>query len=107
MFFCKPCQPKVSLSLKFFNDIQEQQTDITSCIEKLEEQITKLVDSIHHSSEATSASQSNSYSSHQTEVHNVSKQTANYASAVGAAPTPNQSTTEKKFNVVVRNRGKP
>ena len=23
MFFCKPCQPKVSLSLKFFNDIQD------------------------------------------------------------------------------------
>jgi len=57
MFFCKPYLSKISLSLKFFNDIQQQETDITSHIEKLQEQITKLMDSIHRLSEATSTSQ--------------------------------------------------
>ena len=49
MFFCKSCQPKVSLSLKFFNDIQEQQSVINSRIEKLEEQVSKLVVNTQHS----------------------------------------------------------
>jgi len=49
MFFCKPCLPKVSLFLKFFNDIQEQQSDINSRIGKFEEQVTKLVENTQHS----------------------------------------------------------
>jgi len=44
--FCKTCQPKFNLSLKLFNEIQEQLADINIRLEKLEEQIAELVENI-------------------------------------------------------------
>ena len=71
MFFWKRRQPKVSLFLKFFNDIQEQQTEITSQIEKLNWGANNKT--VNHSSDeksdkpaapTISSSQPNSHSSH-------------------------------------------
>ena len=39
MFFCKLCRPKVSLSLKFFNEIQEKQSELDERLKELESKL--------------------------------------------------------------------
>jgi len=55
MFFCKLCRPKVSLSLKFFNEIQDKQSELNKRLQELE---TKLAskDSNSNISEENNAS---------------------------------------------------
>ena len=39
MFFCSLCRPKVTLALKFFNEIQEKQTELESRLTEMEKQL--------------------------------------------------------------------
>ena len=42
MFFCSVCRPKVSLALKFFNDIEKKQKSISERVKQLEEELKAL-----------------------------------------------------------------
>ena len=40
LFFCKSCRPKVSLSLKFFHEIQDKQSELDERLQELESKLT-------------------------------------------------------------------
>ena len=42
MFFCSSCQPKVTMALKFFHDVQDKQNSLETRIHKLENELEKL-----------------------------------------------------------------
>ena len=42
MFFCKLCRPQVSLSLKFFNEIKDKQTELDERLQKLESKLAPI-----------------------------------------------------------------
>ena len=47
MFFCNVCQPKVTLALKFFNDMEENQKVLDKRLHQLEEKLTKATNELN------------------------------------------------------------
>jgi len=81
MFFCKSCRPQVSLSLKFFNEIQDKQTELDERLQQLESKLAlKASNSDQHN--ITQERSANSVPTTTTNVHHSSQH-------------------DRKFNVVI------
>ena len=84
-FFCTHCRPKVTVALKFFNDIQAKQNQIETKLQSLENNLAKLTDS-HSTQSGESQANSNAMDVDTPSSGTVSKPL---------------SISDKKFNVVV------
>ena len=88
MCFCSCCEPKVKLALKFFDDIEEKYKSLENKLHQLEDKFSKSL--------SVQTSENN------TGPNNIQpNQTKTYASVAGSVPTSEQTTAEKKFNVIV------
>lgn len=81
MFFCKSCCPQVTLSLEFFNKIQDKQTELDERLQQLESKLTPKAD-------------------------NTNQDNIIQNSSTDSAPTPtvnahHNSQHDRKFNIVI------
>ena len=86
MLFCTHYRPKVTVALKFFNDIQLKQNQMTSKLQSLENNLTKLTDSHYTQSDKPQAN-----------TNSIDMDTL----SSGATASKSLPISDKKFNLVV------
>ena len=97
MFFCSLCRPKVTLALKFFNEVQDKHAQLEARLAQLEKKLAqpnddnsasvtpgKLVEVINDSP-----------------LHGTNKQLPTHPQGAIIPPKPPQMVSDRKFNVVI------
>ena len=98
MFFCGICQPKVTIALKFFNDIQEKQKSLDEKVTQLEERLNSIASSVIDQDSTTDITQPTNNTSL---VHtNASKTQPNTIRRFFTPPKPPSLVSDKRYNVV-------
>ena len=95
MLFCCVCRPKVSLVLKFFNEIQTKLNFLDEVVKELEEKFNSLT-SLHVNSGSTKTAD-NTLSV----CTDTSKTCQNTTCRQSAPPKPPLVVSERKFNIVL------
>lgn len=92
MFFCTQCRPKVTIALKFFNDIQTKQSQFETRLQSLENNLNKLTVNLNSQSDEI---QTNPNSIQSMDMATSSSNTTLSKSTIAS------SNSDKKLNVVV------
>ena len=99
MFFCSICRPKVSMALKFFNEIEQKQKSLDNKVKQLEEKITSLTSSVANSTavittQSPETSLTNTNDAVVTQPPDITNKSA-------APPKPPPLVPDSRYNVVL------